>query len=396
MAEINKRLVNSATSIRKEVSTWQSLSNSQLSYTLADRTDVNSKLSHYFSTFNMPYKNSNSVFYSGDTIAMTHPELFQLNVDRIAIIPIGENHYSEYIDGRSITLKVPQWGNNYKTVISSFYSDKLRTSKTADSPLNYFGPNNVAFLFSDDVNKPYSGTTENGSVNRNGTTTWNPTNDFRDRPSAVSYNSELKSIDYNTDQRPWTSVNLAVYVNQAYPRSLSSFGGTADNKGYNYDIPVGFICLDKGFIVLTHPSIVNNIPWTSGSTTYEAGYNDTFVEENIINGSNAGPTSGTSRIVFTGASTTSTLTFNDVDIKYLTSIVCIAMPGQFFISKNPSWPLSRNLAEISNGTTNFDSIFVTQIGLYNAHEQLIAIAKLDRPVEKTYDGILSFNMEIDI
>lgn len=394
MAEINKRLVNSTTSIRKEVATWTSLAGSQLSYTLADRSNVSSKYSHYFSTFNIPHQRSNTIFYSGDTIAKYNPEMFQLNVDKIVVIPISENYYSEYIDGRSLTLQVPQWGDTYKTVISSFYSDKTKTTKIADSSLQYFGPNNVAFLFSDDVNKPYTGTTENGTVNHSLVSSWNPTTNFRDRPSAVAYQAEVKTLDYNKDQRPWSSVKLAVPVNQAYPKSLNTYDDVAN--GYNYDIPVGFVCLDKGYIVLTHPDIVDNIPWTSGSTTYEGGYGDGtgIAGENIIIGSNDGATSGTSRIVFT--STTSTLTYEDISIRYMTSVVCIAMPGEFFISKNPTWPLSRNLAEINNHTTNFDSIFVSQIGLYNVNEQLIAVAKLDRPVEKTYDGLISFNLEIDI
>jgi hypothetical protein len=392
MAEINKTTANSTTSIRKEEATWKSLEGSEISYTLANRTVVSSKYAHYFSTFNIPHLRSNSVFYSGDTIAMHHPEMFQLNVDKIAIVSISENDYSEYIDGRSITLKVPQWGDTYKTVVSSFYSDKTKTVKIADSPIQYFGPHNVSFLFSDDVNKPYTGTTDGGTVSRSSVTTWNPTTDFRDRPSAVAFKTEVLPSDYNSDQRQWSGVSLAVPVIQAYPISLNDYDDVV--TGYKYDVPVGFVCLDKGYIVLTHPDIVENIPWTSGSTSYLGGYADTSSGENVIIGSNAGASSGTTQIVFT--STTSTLTYEDISIRYLTSVVCVGMPGQFFISKNPTWPLSKNLAEINNGTTNFDSIYVTQIGLYNIHEQLIAVAKLDRPIEKTYDGIITFNLEIDI
>lgn len=384
MAEINKLPVNSSTSIRKEISKTISLTNSQISYTLAEREPtVENKNQHYFATFNIPHKNSNTIFYSGDTMAKNNPELFQLNVDKIVVIPISENNYSEYIDGRSITLKVPQWGDTFKTVVSSFYNDAQRITKIADSPINYFGPDNVAFLFCDDINKPYTGQTENGTKNNSSNTSWNPTNNFRDRPSAV-INKQLGNLDYNTDNRIWSDVKLAVTVPQSYPNFNDSL-----TYGYNYDIPVGFVCLDKGFVVLTHPEIINNIPWVSGSTSYESG-----TGENVITGSNAA--SGTTKIVFTGTNITSTLSYDDISIRYLNSIVCVAMPGTFFISKNPTWPLSRNLYEIDNNTTSFDSIFVTQIGLYNALYELIAVAKLDRPVEKTYDGIISFNLEIDI
>ena len=379
-----KKQVNSITSIKKESSTYKTLSSSQISYTLADRTDVNSKYAHYFATFNMPHKSTTVT--SGDTIVKENPELFHLNVDKIAIIPISENNYNEYIDGRSVTLNVPQWNGSVKTVVSSFYFDKLRTQKTAHSPINYYGPDNVAFLFSDDVNKPYSGYTDNASVSHKSVKSWNPTSDFRDRPSAVSL---IECGGKPTDKRPWTSIKRAVNLPYSFP-----FEDVTSGKGYAYDIPVGFVCLDSGFIVLTHPEIVNNIPWTSGSTTYEPGYADTGAGTNIINGSNKGATSGTSKIVFT--SVTSTLTYHDISIRYVTSVVCIAMPGEFFVSQNPSWPLERNIAELKNGTTNFDSIFVTQIGLYNAYDQLIAVAKLDRPTEKTYDGLISFNLQIDI
>ncbi|MFA5066834.1 MAG: hypothetical protein WC466_02130 [Candidatus Izemoplasmatales bacterium] len=392
MAEINKKLVNSTTSIRKEEATWKSLQGSEISYTLADRTATTSKYAHYFASFNIPYEGSNSVFYSGDTIALHHPELFQLNVDRVAIVSISENDYSEYIDGRSITLKVPQWGDTYKTIVSSFYSDKTKTVKIADSPIQYFGSQNVTFLFSDDINVPYTGTTESGTVDRSAVTTWDPTTNFRDRPSAVAYKAEVMASDMNSDQRPWSGVSLAVPVNQSYPLSSNQYDDVV--TGYKYDVPVGFACLDKGYIVLTHPNIIDNIPWTSGSTSYVGGYADATAGENVIIGSNAGASSGTSQIVFTSG--TSTLTYEDISIRYLTSVVCIGMPGEFFISKNPTWPLAQNLSEINNGTTNFDSIYVTQIGLYNVHEQLIAVAKLDRPIEKTYDGLISFSLEIDI
>jgi len=395
--EINKCAVNNSISLRKEVASSVSLSNSDISYTLADRTDVDSKLGNYFTAFSMPHKASNQVFYSGGSVmsaARAHPELFQLNVNKIVVIPISENEYNEYIDGRSITLKVPQWGNTYKTVISSFYSDEQRTLKKADSPLpQYFGPKNVSFLFSNDVNTPYTGKTNAGAITHN-LASWDPTTDYRDRPSAVAY-SELETVDLNTDTRAWTTAKKAVSVNQSYPKSLLAVNDVT--SGYNYDIPVGFVCLDKGYIILTHPEIIENIPWTSGSTSYIGGYGSANAGENVIIGSNAGASSGTTNIVFTGAGITSTLSFVDMSVRYMTSVLCIAMPKTFFISKNPTWPLQRNLIEASpNGNQNFDSIFVTQVGLYNAMEELIAVAKLDRPVEKTYDNIITFNLEIDV
>ena len=393
--EIDLSSVSSATPLKKEVSTLKYLLDSQLSYTLADRTNINSKTANFFSSFNIPCENLKML--SGDTSALSFPEMFQMNVDKIVVIPISKSNYSDYIDGRSVTLKVPQWGGTFKKVISSFYSDPQKINKTADSPINYFGANNVAFLFSDDVNLPYSGTTNKGSTPHT-LTSWDPTISYLDRPSAIAASS-VKTADRNTDKRLWSSVNLAVSVNQSYPFSLNTSNDVLN--GYNYDIPVGFVCLDKGYIVLTHPKIVNNIPWTSGSTSYTAGYYDVNAGENIITGSNAGPTSGTTNIVFTGTNITnitSTLDFVDISVQYTTSVICIAMPATFFMSKNPSWPITKNLAEWNNNTTNYDSIYVTQVGLYNnaPTPQLIAVAKLDRPIEKTYSNIITFSCDIQV
>ena len=386
MANIETAPVTSVNKLIKEVTTFQSIADAKISYTLADRTDVNSKLGNYFSSFNIPY--DGSALQSGTTqspsIAMQFPEMYQLNVDKIVVIPISRNYYSEYIDGRSITLKVPQWGGTYKTVISSYYSDQTRVSKSSNSPIDYFGPNNVSFLFSDDVNKPFTGTTGGAGISHATKTTWDPTGDYRDRPPSVEFR-DLRANDIGSDGRPWSAVSQAVSVGEGYPNTTG---------GYNYDIPVGFVCLDKGYIILTHPSIINNIPWTSGSTSYIAGYDDTSAGENIITGSNAGASSGTTNIVFT--STTSTLTFMDENIKAVTSVLCIAMPAKFFMSQNPTWPYQANVLRRTAGQTNFDSIFVTQVGLYNANGELIAVAKIDRPVEKNYSNIITFVCEIEI
>lgn len=378
--------VESSKSIKRQDTTTVSLSNAQLSYTLADRTQLSEKNGNFFSSFSIPA--TYNTMASGNTIALLNPELLQLNVDKIIIIPISENNFSEYIDGRSITLKVPQWGDTYKTIVSTFYSDNLMNQKLGDSPIGMFGPNNVSFLFSDEINKPYTGYTGNKTVQHNTVNSWDPTLKFTDRPSAVAYN-ELEVADCDTDTRPWSSVKQAISVTQAYPRSVASA-----SNGYNYDIPVGFVSLDKGYIILTHPEIVNNIPWTSGSTTYTPGIGQASAGEHIINGSNAGATSGTTNIVFT--SSTSTLRYEDISIRYLTSITCIAKVGQFYLSNNPTWPMTDNLNEQQAGGTGFDPIHVSQIGLYNDVNELIAVAKLDRPIEKTYDNSIVFTLEIDV
>jgi hypothetical protein len=371
MPNIPHKPITSIISSRNEEVNFKTINDSGLTYTLCDRTDLLSPEANYFLSFRIPH--TESALSTGSTLSLQNPQLQQLNVDKIVISPIPRSEYSELIDGRSVTFMVPQLSGTSAmsaiTVVSSTYTE---LTKSQSSPL--LG-NNVAFLFSDDINLPRTGTTSNGvaSITQwSNRATWNVI-PFVNRPQAHAY-TDLEVADINTDQRPWSGVNLAVQVAEEYP--------TNTNQGYNYDIPVGYVALDKGFLVLTHPDIVDNIPWNQGLQLY-------------TNTVNTGSTSATTNVYFTDTSV-SEATFNDISINFRTSVVCLALPTEFVFSTNPSWNLQYNLDELNNGTNGFDPVQVTEIGLYNKNNELIAVAKLDRPVEKTYTNLITFNLDIDV
>jgi hypothetical protein len=373
MANNPYKPITSIISTRQETATFRTIPGgvdsapySALTYTLCDRTDLLSKEANYFISFRVPH--AEDQLGTGSTLSLQNPSLQQLNVDKIVISPIPREYYNEIIDGRSITFTVPQLSGSTDmsgiTVNSSTYS---QLTKFQDSIL--LG-NNIAFLFADDINLPRVGTTGGGNTSIIPRTTWNVT-PFVNRPAAHSY-SDLQTSDINTDTRAWSGVNLAVEVQEKYP--------TNTNQGYNYDIPVGFVALDKGFMVLTHPDIVDNIPWGQGYDLYTNAANTL---------------SGTTDVYFTNT-VASKVTFSDIDINFRTSVVCLALPAEFTFSTNPSWNLAYNLQELSNGTNGFDSVQVTEIGLYNKNSELIAVAKTDRPIEKTYTNLITFNLDIDV
>lgn len=367
MANQPYKNITSIISTRQEDATLTTINGSGLTFTLCDRTDLTSKEANYFISFRIPHEEE--MLETGSTLSLQNPELQQMNVDKIVISPIPRDQYNEIIDGRSVTFIVPQYSGSTSltgiTVVSSTYTE---LTKYQNSTL--LG-NNVAFLFSDAINLPRTGTTSGGITSTASRSTWKPTS-FINRPQAHAY-SDLEPSDINSDQRAWSGVNLAVQVNENYP--------TTTNQGYNYDVPVGYVSLDKGFLVLTHPDIVNNVPWVYGQV----------VQTNAAN-----PTSGTTGIYFSGGSSVSQVTFNDIDINFRTSVVCLALPAEFTFSTNPSWNLALNIQELDNGTNGFDPIQVTEIGLYNKNDELIAVAKLDRPVEKTYTNLITFNLDIDV
>jgi hypothetical protein len=374
--------VDSYVALQRESSRIKSMTESELKYTLCDRDDTTNKKGNYFMSFNLPYKTSK--FPTTSRMSEVFPELQQLNVDQIVISPITPDQYSEFIDGRTITMRVPVEGSTTEgqlsgvTLISSTYT----AGKPLKSESNVLLGDNVVFLFSDDINTPYTGKTVNelgDAINNAGNSSWDPTGEYKDRPGAVGY-SEVRNF-YNTDQR--TGATYAVSVPSGYP----------DNRdGYNYDIPCGFAILDMGYIVITHPQIVQNIPWISGYTESGTQYVDDF---NVASKTN---------IYFTGQSLTdissegSLLTFQDVDTSFKMTSVCIALPQQFYISNNPTWDKEKAISQINSeeGLVNFDDIYITEVGLYNSFGELIAVAKLSEPVQKTYVNAITFEINLEM
>lgn len=359
--------VTSTISSRQEQITPMTIQGSDLVFTLCDRTDTNSIEANYFSSFGLPYEYD--ALSSGSTLVKQYPEIYQINRDKIVIVPIPKEDYSELVDGRSITIEVPQYSGGTSISAKTIYSSTYTTLTKTDN--NAILGSNIAFLFSDEINKPYTGTTNGGQFSKSGNTTWGTGLSYTQRPAAVSY-ADLSALDINTDTRFWSGVSLANGVPENYP--------TNTNQGYNYDIPVGFVALDKGFIVFTHPSIVDNIPWALGQEQYT---------------NNLNPSSGTTNIYFS-ASSTSQMTYIDISINYKTTVVCLALPQEFYFSNNPSWDFTYNYNELVGQTNGFQSVYVTEVGMYNRLNELIAVAKLSEPVEKTYTNIINFTLNLDV
>lgn len=379
------KAVNSVMTIQSETNTLKSVQDSDLCYSLCDRDDTADSKGHYFVSLGLPttYDELNT----GSTIALYFPELFQFNNDRIVIAPIPAAKYSEFIDGRSITWKVPQSGGTNQTTMSSvtLYSSTYSSDKPLKHETSPLLGDNVVYLFADAYNRPFSGYTvdEMGvRTSRASNTTWEPdSSNYLKRPSAVSY-KEVKgtslSNGFGTDARTNTKYSVAAPTN--YPENRS---------GYNYDIPVGFAVMDKGIMVITHSGITTNMPWGFG---YTKGPNTIYAGSS---------TESKKNIFFSGTSSgdkASLLTFTDINTSFKTTAVCLALPKEFYISNNPTWNRQRALADINQqtGIVNLDPVYVTEVGLFNALGELVAVGKLSEPTQKTFINILTFNLDIEM
>ena len=88
---------------------------------------------------------------------------------------------------------------------------------------------------------------------------------------------------------------------------------------------------------------------------------------------------------------------NDTKINS-TLYFCRATADEFNFSTNPSYTNTEGrIRVIDSGQEDIEKSFsfVTTVGLYDANEELLAVAKLSRPVEKNDEKDLTFRVRLD-
>lgn len=382
--------VSSSLTVQAESLDDKIITGTDLLFTVCNRSSITDNKGNYFVSFNLPTESDN--LSTASTLSRYFPELYQLNADKIVFCSIPPSQYSEYIDGRSITLFIPTGGTNPNIVGIKMYS----STYSSDKPLKYGETNqllgdNVCFLFSDQINTPYTGSTatEIGiKTSMSANTTWEPDpTDYTKRPSAVTYrevlgggvsallNSNNIPNGLNTDTR---TGHYSITPPTNYPDGIA---------GYNYDVPVGFCYLDMGICVITHSAITNSVAWSLGTL---AGAGDLTND------------SGRTNVYFTGQQTNGDaaafLSYTDINTTFKTSAVCIALPTEFWISNNATWDRASALNNLNaqTGILTINPVYVTEVGLYNQMNELVAVAKLSDYVEKNYINLVTFNIDIDM
>ena len=77
---------------------------------------------------------------------------------------------------------------------------------------------------------------------------------------------------------------------------------------------------------------------------------------------------------------------------------CRAAPGEFNYSTNPTYiDTNGNLQVIEDQTdpTERSFTFITTVGLYNANNEVMAVGKLSRPIEKNDEKDLTIRVRLD-
>jgi hypothetical protein len=263
-------------------------------------------LTNLFYSFSLPITSSQFTTFTATTDSSggySDTAYSGLSQKNILVINIDKDEYGEIIDGKTIKLDLTTTASTY-SIYGTFESnnESLTSSDSrkyeTSSNIETFGPNRT-LLFTDGVKKPGN----------------NP--------------SKSWATGYGTN-KPFSVNNKQLY-NYKNTTTLTA------------DTAIGVAYLDKGFLVITDPTIVND---------------------------------------FDVSNTATTVTFESYRNKVSQSVTCMVDRGEFTTSTNPTF---------GDG----DTIRITEIGLYDIDNTLIAIGKLNKTYYKTPNDFVVFDVTIN-
>jgi hypothetical protein len=312
---LTKSVGNQSTNVLTETVSvgYATISGSNISYSVVNRTDLttDNKTNLYYS-FGLPITDTNMNTFTATTTTsggFSDTAFSGFAANKILVVALDNSTYGELIDGKSLKFDLTTTAGTY-TIYSTYQTNSQRLNVldglyTDNSAIesNIFG-SNVSMLVSDNIMTP-----NGGDPSLSWGTGYNTSRPF-------SYNSK-KTYNYQTN---------------------SNLGLTADTL-------VGIAYLDKGLLVITDPTIVNN---------YVAS-----------------------------AATASTISFDSVSTSVNQIITCIADRGEFGSSTNPTFEFN-NIPRIS------------EVGLYDDFGNLIAYAKPDRQITKNINEFLALSIKISV
>ena len=293
---------------------FTTVSGANLTRLVIDRNsyDTNSYVNLYY-TFGLPLNANNDFTFTGITNVnggFSDTAYSALSTTKIGVFAIDNSTYGETIDAKTIKMELPTTAGTF--TIYSTYENKniplnVEDANTYETSINsQVIDDNIAFLFCDNINKP----------NSNSSLSW--------------------STGWNT-YKPFSLNNKQLFNFQTNP-----------NLSLIADTIVGVAYLDKGMLVITHPTIVNSI----GELT-------------------------------SGATTGTTITFDSISTDIYQNITCIADRGEFGTSTN-----------ITIGAG--DNPRISEVGLYDDLGNLIAVAKSDRHIIKNVNEFIALGIKISL
>lgn len=334
------------------------------------------KLQNLFMSFGLSRTDTNEWFRSFQSFDW-------YNSKRMVIMTIPETECGSYIEGNTLTVNVPTGNtlNGYVTFYGASYAGFPDTvtgyELSAPKDESVYGGASI-FLF------PNTRGTGAGVAEAGTYTT--------DIPFTGNVNG---SAQPNAGLSLWTDAN--VDSESFFPHlRATSWGRNPDNA---YDIPYGIAFLEKGIFVIFDMygrddviagsgSIIDQAVWVYGSANYTP---QTYTGGTLESNTNS---DNRNNIIFSGSYglTNAKVSFRTVTSSYKMIYFCHAGQGEFNSTTNPTY----NHKKAYFRPDDADSLWITEVGLYDDFENLLAYAKLSEPVEKSKLDTLTFKVELQI
>jgi len=199
----------------------------------------------------------------------------------------------------------------------------------------------------------------------------------------------------------------------AATNKLTSFGGQVGNivDSANTARNVGLMFYDRGIAVLDLSKITSGSQFVSGTidamhplgrTTLgmsgsETMFRSKFIPDFVVSGSLDNVIDHLASCRFGSGSQTS-MTFQNMTNINSTLIFCRSQADEFNYSSNPTFIDSENrivVIDVGQEDTQSSFTFITSVGLYDANDNLLAVAKLSRPIEKSPERDLTLRIRLD-
>lgn len=223
--------------------------------------------------------------------------------------------------------------------------------------------------------------------------------------SSAGHSSEAHPTNIDiTATNPSSGSVIFTDVGAASSVERSQFGGDVGNivLASNTSQTVGLMFYQKGIAVLDLERALNPNQIMTGSIQSVGSValtpiSASFIPHFVASASMDQVLDHISTARF-GSGSNTFLTFQNNTQINSTLVFCRATADEFNYSSNPSYTDSEGriivIDEAEAGTQKSFS-FVTSIGLYDANEELLATAKLSRPVEKNDEKDLTFRVRLD-
>lgn len=223
---------------------------------------------------------------------------------------------------------------------------------------------------------------------------------------------QSSSAGHATDAHPTnvdiTAVNpgsgSAIYVDLGSANSAerSPTGGDVGNivNSANTNVNAGILFYQQGIAVLDMKKAFNGNQIITGSIDCVGGQSTTpisgaFIPDFVTSASIDQILDHVATTRF-GSGSTTTLTFQNNTKINSTLVFCRATADEFNFSSNPTYKDSDGkIVVIDTEGEDKAFSFVSSIGLYDANEELLAVAKLSRPVEKNDEKDITFRVRLD-